>query len=114
MTLADAADAFTLPRFEQQDFTLGWLLEVLVSAGSLTATQSSDIAAKEPQARARVLKSANTERYVVSPIEIVAAFQIPVGTRAGEVLDQDRLPRELGGACGPVSPSRSPTPSPLR
>ncbi|HUF96956.1 MAG TPA: inositol monophosphatase family protein [Ilumatobacter sp.] len=24
LTMADAADAFTLPRFEQQDFTLGW------------------------------------------------------------------------------------------
>lgn len=24
LTLADAADAFTLPRFERQDFTLGW------------------------------------------------------------------------------------------
>jgi histidinol-phosphatase len=24
LTFADAADAFTLPRFEQQDFTLGW------------------------------------------------------------------------------------------
>ncbi len=52
------------------------------------------------RARAWVLKSANSERYVVSPIEIVAAFQIPVGTRAGEVLDQDRLCEVAAKAAG--------------
>ena len=83
-----------------QDFSLAWLLEVLVQAGSLSPSQASDISAKEPQARARVLKSANSDRYVVSPIEIVAAFQIPTGTRAGEVLDQDRLCEVAATAAG--------------
>jgi general secretion pathway protein E len=79
-------------RRRAQDFTLGWLLEVLVSAGALTPSQASDISAKELQAKARVMKNSGAEKYVVSPVEIVAAFQIPaVGGRAGELLDQDRV-----------------------
>ncbi|HEY0883600.1 MAG TPA: type II/IV secretion system protein, partial [Archangium sp.] len=83
-----------------QDFSLSWLLEALVQARALTAAQASEIGVKEPQARARVLKSAGGERYQVSPIEIVAAFQIPTGARAGEVLDQDRVSELAAKAAG--------------
>ncbi len=87
-------------RRRAQDFTLAWLLEALVAAGSLSKTQASDIAARQAQAIARVLKTMGAERYVVSPIEIVSAFQIPVGTRAGEVLDQDRVCEVAAKAAG--------------
>ena len=94
------ASAVAQERRRAQDFTLTWLLDVLVAAGSLTQTQAADIAAKQAQASARVLKTMGAERYVVSPIEIVAAFQIPVGTRAGEVLDQDRVCEVAAKAAG--------------
>ncbi|MDP2273177.1 MAG: GspE/PulE family protein [Archangium sp.] len=94
------ATAVVQERRRAQDFTLTWLLDALVTAGSLSKTQASDIAAKQAQASARVLKSMGAERYVVSPIEIVAAFQIPVGTRAGEVLDQDRVCEVAAKAAG--------------
>ncbi len=83
-----------------QDFSLGWLLESLVAAKALTLAQASEINGKEVQARARVVKSAANERYTVSPVEIVAAFQIPAGTRPGEVLDQDRVSEFAAQAAG--------------
>lgn len=83
-----------------QDFSLAWLLDVVVAGGLLTPTQASDISAKEAQARARVLKGANSERYHVSPVEIIAAFQVPLGSRPGEVLDQDRLCELAARAAG--------------
>ncbi len=87
-------------RRRAQEFTLAWLLEALVSAGKLTPTQASEIAAKEVQARARVIKAAGTDRYHASPVEIVAAFQIPTGVRAGETLDQDRVSEVAAKAAG--------------
>jgi general secretion pathway protein E len=82
------------------DFTLSWLLEVLVKAKLLTRPQASDIAAKEGPARVRVAKQAGTERYEVSPVEIVAAFQVPVPGRPGETVDQDRISEAAAAAAG--------------
>ncbi|PZR13880.1 MAG: type II secretion system protein E [Archangium gephyra] len=82
------------------EFTLAWLLEALVAASVISRPQAQEITAKEGQARARILKTANDERYAVSPVELVAAFQIPFGTRPGEVLDQDRVTELAARAAG--------------
>ncbi len=81
------------------DFTLGFVLEVLVGAKLLTRSQANDIVGKEAQARARVIKQSGHEKYEVSPIEIVAAFQVPYAVRAGELLDQDRISEAVAKAA---------------
>ena len=82
------------------DFTLAWVLDVLVKKKLLTKSQAQDIAAKEPQARARVVKASGVDRYEVSPVEIVAAFQVPLQGKTGEVLDQDRITEAVAEAAG--------------
>ncbi len=83
-----------------QDFSLNWLLDALVEARALARPQAQEIGAKEAQARARVIKQSGEERYQVSPIELVAAFQVPFGTRPGELLDQDRISEIAARAAG--------------
>lgn len=82
------------------DFNLSWLLEVLKADSLLTPSQARDIAAKESPARARVVKQAGDARYQASPVEIVAAFQVPFARRAGELLDQDRITEVAAAAAG--------------
>jgi general secretion pathway protein E len=82
------------------DFTLTWLLDVAVRSKLLTPAQAKDIAAKEGQARARIMKRAGSEKYDPSPVEIIAAFQVPVVGRAGETVDQDRLSEAAAKAAG--------------
>jgi general secretion pathway protein E len=82
------------------DFTLTWVLDALVKAKVLTKGQASDIHSKEGQARARVQKLAGVEKYEVSPVEIVAAFQVPVPGRPGETVDQDRVSEVVAKAAG--------------
>jgi general secretion pathway protein E len=79
-----------LPR-TAADFNLAFVLDALTKARVLTVSQASDIAAKEVQAKARVVKASGVEKYDVSPVEIVAAFQVPLLNRPGELLDQDRI-----------------------
>jgi len=78
------------------DFNTAFVLHALVTQGLLSPDQAREVAAKEGAARARVLKqvsagSKQEGRYEVSPIEIVAAFQIPSPDGRGLVLDQDRI-----------------------
>ena len=71
------------------DFTLSFVLNALVQAKLLTPSQAQDVRTKEQAARARVLKQVGADkdeaRYTVSPIEVVAAFQVPLagGRSAG-------------------------------
>ena len=83
-----------------QDFSLSWLLEVLQAAQVVTKQNAQEITAREAQARARIIKASGEERYHVSPVEIVAAFHVPFGTRQGEVLDQDRISELAASAAG--------------
>jgi general secretion pathway protein E len=84
------------------DFTLGFVLQALVQAKLLTMSQAQDIRAKEMAARARVLKQVGAEkdeaRYGVSPVEVVAAFQVPLP--GGRLLDQDRVSEVVAAAAG--------------
>jgi general secretion pathway protein E len=96
MTQAAASRA----KHRASDFTLSWLLEVLVKAKLLSRAQASDVAAKEAQARARVIKQAHGEKYEVTPVELVAAFQVPVPGRPGETVDQDRISEAAAAAAG--------------
>ena len=82
------------------DFTLSFVLEALVAAQLLTRGQAQDIATREGPARARVLKQSGQERYDVSPVEVVAAFQVPLSDRPGETLDQDRVSEVVARAAG--------------
>jgi general secretion pathway protein E len=87
-------------RRRASDFSLAWLLDALVREQLLTPQQAQDIGAREAQARARVLKQAGQERHSASPVEIVAAFQVPHPTRPGDVLDQDRITEVAARAAG--------------
>jgi general secretion pathway protein E len=81
------------------EFTVGYVTEVLVGARLLTPSQGQDVVTKQGQAHARVLKQSGVEKYDPSPIEVVAAFQVPLG-RPGEVLDQDRITEAVAKASG--------------
>src|SRR5688500_5445639 len=85
------------------DFNTAFVVEALVRAGLLTQEQGQEVAIKEGAARARVLKTATegnpSTRYDVSPVEIVAAFQIPISER-GDLLDQDRITSAVAGMAG--------------
>ncbi|HSP19801.1 MAG TPA: type II/IV secretion system protein, partial [Myxococcaceae bacterium] len=74
------------------DFTLSFVLNALIQAKLLSPSQAQDVRSKEMAARARVLKQVGADkdeaRYTVSPIEVVAAFQVPLP--GGRLLDQDR------------------------
>jgi general secretion pathway protein E len=87
------------------DFTTAFVLQALLAEGLLNAEQAQEIAAQQTHARAQVLKllgAAGKEeaRYDVSPIEIVAAFQIPVPDGRGLTLDQDRVTEAVARASG--------------
>lgn len=78
------------------------MVQALISQGFLSASQGQDLIAKEGPARARVLKQmggGDATRYSVSPIEIVAAFQIPLADNKG-ALDQDRVSEAVAKAAG--------------
>ena len=86
------------------DFTLSFVLEALVAQRVLTAEQAQNISAREQAARARVLKNhgvvgKDAARYEVSPVEIVAAFQVPLADGRG-VLDEDRTSEIVARAAG--------------
>jgi general secretion pathway protein E len=99
--------AATAPALQRTaaDFTTALVLRALVSEGLLTAEQAHEIAAKEGAARARVLKQLGTggkeeARYEVSPVEIVAAFQIALPDGRGLILDQDRISQAVASFTG--------------
>jgi len=100
------------PSRSKTDFTTSFVVEALVSQRVITAEQGQNILAKEQAARNRVLKNLGvtgeeTKRYEVSPVEIVAAFQVPLADGRG-VLDEDRITeivaRDVGVAYKKVDP----------
>jgi general secretion pathway protein E len=84
------------------DFTLSFVLNALVQAKLLTPSQAQDVRTKEQAARARVLKQVGADkdeaRYTVSPVEVVAAFQVPLA--GGRALDQDKVSEVVAAAAG--------------
>ena len=87
------------------DFNTGFVLQALVSQGLLSAQQGHEVAAKEGAARARVLKQLGANgkeeaRYDVSPVEIVAAFQIQLPQGRGAILDQDVISQAVAKVAG--------------
>ncbi|MBU8898243.1 type II/IV secretion system protein [Corallococcus sp. H22C18031201] len=86
------------------DFTTMFVLEALVAQELLRPEQAQEVLAREPAARARVLKAhagqgKEAARYDVSPVEVIAAFQIPLpGGRT--VLDEDRITEAAARASG--------------
>ncbi|MGQ0508065.1 MAG: GspE/PulE family protein [Myxococcaceae bacterium] len=85
------------------DFNTSFVVNALVQSGLLTIEQGREVMAKEPAARARVLKNAagvsKDIRYHVSPVEIVAAFQLPMEDGRG-ILDQDRISEAAAALAG--------------
>ncbi len=82
------------------DFSLAWVLDTLIRKRLITKGQATDIAAKEASARARVVKASGTDKYEVSPVEIVAAFQIPLPNKPGATIDQDVVTEAAAAAAG--------------
>jgi len=84
------------------DFTLSFVLNALVQAKLLTPSQAQDVRTKEQAARARVLKQVGADkdeaRYNVSPVEVVAAFQVPLP--GGRTLDQDKVSEVVAAVAG--------------
>ncbi|MBL8940046.1 MAG: type II/IV secretion system protein [Archangium sp.] len=76
------------------------MLDALVAAKVLTRGQAGDVLQREAQAKKRVLKQVGDDKYAVSPIEIVALFQVPMPGKPGELLDQDRISEIVAGAAG--------------
>jgi len=103
--LAAPVSASTPPARGRSDFTTAFVLDALVAQGVLTAEQSQGVLARENAARARVLKAQgaaagkDAARYDVSPVEIIAAFQIPLANGKG-VLDEDRVSEAAARAAG--------------
>jgi general secretion pathway protein E len=95
----------TTPNRGQADFNTPFVLDALVAQGLLTAQQAQEVLAREPAARARVLKSKGqgstkeAARYDVSPVEIIAAFQVQLPEGRG-VLDEDRVTEAAARAAG--------------
>ncbi len=83
------------------EFTTAFVVQALVQGGLLTIEQGKEVLAKEVAARARVMKSSGSKdgRYHVSPVEIVAAFQLPLEGGQG-VLDQDRVTEAAAALAG--------------
>ena len=54
-----------------QQFSVQWVLEVLVTANSITAEQAHDLQLKEAAARTHLQKASGVEKYDVSPIELI-------------------------------------------
>ncbi len=87
------------------DFNTAFVLGALVREGLLSSEQALEIVAKEGAARARVLKQLSAggkeeARYDVSPVEIVAAFQIASPDGRGLTLDQDRISQAISRYAG--------------
>ncbi|MFN0061299.1 MAG: GspE/PulE family protein [Myxococcaceae bacterium] len=87
------------------DFTLQFVLQSLTTAQLLTVTQAHDLAAQEAQARVRVVKQRGARgkeaaRYDVSPIEVVAVFQIPMADGRGDLLEEDRITEAVAKHAG--------------
>ncbi len=81
------------------EFSLSFVLDALVAAKLLTRSQAGDVLQREAQAKKRVLKQVGDEKYAVSPIEIVALFQVPLPGKPGELLDQDRISEVVAQAA---------------
>jgi general secretion pathway protein E len=82
------------------DFTLAWVLEVLVKTKLLTRQQANEVVSKEASARARVVKSAGIDKYDVSPVETISVFQIPFPGKPGVFIDQDIVSEACAAAAG--------------
>ncbi len=84
-------------------FTTSFLLEALFAHGLITREQAREVQAREQLARARVIKamgdSRDAARYDVSPVEIVASFNLPLPGGRG-LLDQDRVTEVAARAAG--------------
>jgi general secretion pathway protein E len=80
---------------------LAFVLDALTVDGLLTDEQAKEVASQEAAARARVQKQqgGGDARYSVSPVEVVAAFQVPHPNGRG-VLDEDAVTQAVAKAAG--------------
>lgn len=98
------------PRYSKSmpEFSLSWLLNLLVRRGLIDATTQHAVEIQAPAERARILKQnssflssnagTSSARYHVSPVELVAAFGLTA--QDGTLLDDDRLTQIIAVDCG--------------
>ena len=74
-----------LARRTRRDFTVELVLQILLDQRLVSEAQKRELQTKEPAQRARLGKreALGGVRHEVSPIELVASFQLPLPTRAG-------------------------------
>ncbi len=95
-----AAAEKALARRRAGDFTLEWVLAVLVEKHAIAPSQAADVKAQESIAKSRIAKQSGDEKYRPTPIEVVALFQIPLGDHPEAILDQDRIVELVAESAG--------------
>ncbi len=90
------------PQRTRRDFTFELVTQLLVDAQLLTAAERRDLLTREASQRARLSRSpTGGERREVGPIELLAAFELPLpGGRTGEKLDEDRIVEAVARGLG--------------
>ena len=87
---------------QRTDFSLAFVVKALHQARAINLEQAKTLISREALLHARVLKEngGDTQKYDVSPVELVAAHRLPVTGRPTEVLDQDRITVVAAEAAG--------------
>ena len=87
---------------QKGDFSLAFVVKALHHVRAINLEQAKELVAKEASLHARVLaeNGGDEQKYEVSPIELAAAFKLPVANRPTEHLDQDRLSTIVAQAAG--------------
>jgi general secretion pathway protein E len=89
------------------DFSLEFVADALARAGLLSDETRRTAFAREAAQRARLLRQSSTRRddrplrrAELSPMELLASFAFPDASRAGEVLDEDKVARAVADVAG--------------
>ena len=95
----------TVPPRAKNEFNTSFVMDCLRHAGILNDDIAREVLAKENLMRARIIKSLglspkDAARYEPSPVEIVAAFQIPHPSGRKEILEQDDISELVAHAVG--------------
>jgi len=95
--------AIAKPPHTRRDFTVDLVTQILTQARLITDAQRREAMAKEPAQRARLarLQPSRIGRHELSPVEVVASYQLPLPrSTTGELLDEDRITEAVARAIG--------------
>ncbi|MDP3275923.1 MAG: GspE/PulE family protein [Deltaproteobacteria bacterium] len=89
-------------RRRASEFTVDYVVELLTRHGLVREDQARMITARLPQQRMRMSKDLGTgaARRELSPVELLASFELPDPRRRPEMLDQDRISQLIAEDAG--------------